>query len=105
MANFKVNSRYTGGQSIKNRKGNNFIILRQPLNLKPSNGDIFVTVTNDLIFRPDLISSKAYGLPDLWWVICEFNGISDPFFDLKVGMVLRIPKIDNVLSAIRNLGA
>jgi hypothetical protein len=104
LANFKINSRYTGGTSIKNREGINFITLRQPLNLQTSDGDVFITISKELINRPDLISSKAYGTPDLWWVIYEFNGIADPLFDLPAGTVLRIPKLDNVLAAIRNLG-
>lgn len=103
MANFKKFSRYTGGTATKNRSGRNFLILRQPLNLQPADGDVFVSVTQELLQRPDLVSYKAYGVPDLWWAIYEFNGIRDPIFDVKLGQVLRIPELSRVIQAIANL--
>lgn len=105
MANFKNLSRYTGGQVTKNRSDKDFLILRRPLNLKEDEGDVFVQVTQELEKRPDLVASKAYGNPDLWWVIYEFNNIRDPFFDLKAGMLLRIPALERVLTAIDQLGS
>lgn len=103
MANFKRLSRYTGGQLATNRSGQDFLVLRRPLELEPADGDAFVTITQDLLKRPDLISNKAYGTPDLWWVIYEFNGIRDPLFELKMGQVLRIPELERVLEAVREL--
>jgi hypothetical protein len=103
MANFKEHTRYTGGQVATDREGRNFLVLRKPLNLSQSSGDIFVNITQDIINRPDLISFKAYGYPDLWWVILEYNGIKDPIFDLKIGQTLRIPEINRVLAAISAL--
>ena len=41
--------------------------------------------------RPDRISNLFYGTPDLWWVIMEVNGISDPFEGLNVGDQILIP--------------
>lgn len=105
MANFKTLSRYTGGQVTKNRVGKDFLILRSSLNLKEDAGDVFVQVTQELEKRPDLVASKAYGNPDLWWVIYDFNNIRDPFFDLKSGMLLRIPALERVLLAIDQLGS
>ncbi len=104
MANFKNQTRYTNGQVTKNRSGKDFLILRRPLNLAEDDGDVFVLVTQELEKRPDLVASKAYDNPDLWWVIYEFNGIRDPFFDLRQGMLLRIPALDRVLEAIEQLG-
>lgn len=104
MANFKNQSRYTNGQVTKNRSLKDFLILRRPLNLAEDDGDVFVVVTQELEKRPDLVATKAYDNPDLWWVIYEFNGIRDPFFDLKSGMLLRIPALDRVLQAIEDLG-
>lgn len=104
MANFKNLSRYTNGQVTKNRSGKDLLILRRPLNLAEDDGDVFVMVTQELEKRPDLVAAKAYDNPDLWWVIYEFNGIRDPFFDLKQGMLLRIPALDRVLEAIEALG-
>lgn len=103
MANFNPLSRYANGIVSKNRSGQNFLTLRSALNLTESSGDIIITVTSDLVNRPDLIASKAYDNPQLWWVICEFNEIKDPFFDIKVGTILRIPELDRVLLAIEAL--
>ena len=103
MANFKRNTRYTGGKVTKNRSGDDFLILRRPLELEKSDGDIFVTVTQDQEKRPDLVAQNAYGDSTLWWAIYEFNGIRDPLFDLQAGTQLRIPEIERVLAAIEQL--
>lgn len=103
MANFKDLSRYTGGQFTTNRSGKKFLILRKNLGLEPSDGDIFVTVTAETENRPDLVSTTAYGISDLWWVIYEFNEIKDPFFDLRRGQTLRIPELARVIAAINAL--
>lgn len=103
MANFKRLSRYTNGIVTKNRSGKDFLTLRKPLNLEKSDGDVFVTITQDIEMRPDLISNKAYGTPDLWWVIYEFNGVRDPLFDLRAGQILRIPELERVLDSIDSI--
>lgn len=100
MANFKINSRYTNGIVVDNRSGKSFLSLRKPLVLAEDSGDIFVEITQDLVNRPDLVAFKSYGDADLWWVIYEFNGIRDPLFDLKMGQILRIPRLERVLAAI-----
>lgn len=103
MATFKPLNRYTNGIVTFTRAGEQFLVLRRPLNLEESNGDVFVTITQDLIRRPDMISHKAYGTPDLWWAIMEYNGIRDPMFDLTMNQILRIPQVDRVLAAISTL--
>lgn len=104
MANFKRNTRYTNGLTSKNRAGQNFLLLRKSLSLPPDPGDTTVAIKQEDCDRPDLISQKAYGQPDLWWVIFEYNNIQDPMFDLKPSQILKIPNIDRVLLAIQNLG-
>ena len=104
MANFKESNRYTNGLITKNRSGKDFLILRRPLKLQESDGDVFIELTQEYEFRPDLIAHKAYGNSDLWWVICEVNQVYDPFFQLKMGMILRIPELSRVLAAIEALG-
>jgi hypothetical protein len=103
MANFRPLSRYTGGIVIKNRSDKDFLILRRPLELEEDSGDIFITISKELENRIDLVSSKAYDTPELWWVIAEFNNITDPLFGLSAGQILRIPDIERVLQAIANL--
>jgi hypothetical protein len=96
MANFKKNSRYNNRVVENDRDGQQFITLRQPLNLEHSSGDIFVTINQELTQRPDLIAFRAYGDSTLWWVIYEYNDISDPLFELQIGQILRIPELSRV---------
>ena len=103
MANFKRFSRYSTGVITSNRSGKNFLTLRRPLNLEQKSGDIFVTVTKEMENRPDLVSQAAYGSPDYWWAIYEYNGVRDPLFGLQMGQILRIPELDRVLVAIQDL--
>lgn len=42
-------------------------------------------------YRPDLVSTQAYGTPDFWWKIMEANRIND-IFDFKAGKTIRIPE-------------
>ncbi len=55
----------------------------------------------------DNISFKFYNTPQLWWVICIVNNITNPFEDIYPGKVLRILKnsyIYNILKEVRNIG-
>lgn len=105
MANFKKYTRYTGGKVAVNRSNQKFLVLRDSLNLEKDSTDTIVVVTQELEKRPDLVSYKAYGIVDLWWVIYEFNQINDPFFELKQGQLLRIPSLERVITAIEKLGS
>lgn len=102
MANFKRLSRYASGLIATNRNNKPFLVLRRPLQLSPGEDDIIIEITQEYVKRPDLISTKVYGTPDLWWVIYEFNGIMNPLFDLKIGQILRIPNLNRVLDVIQN---
>lgn len=104
MANFKKNTRYTNGTIDVNRSNQNFLVLRNNLKLVQATGDVFVTITADIANRPDLIAFKAYGTPELWWVIYEFNNLRDPLFDLQIGQIIRLPSVDRVRQAIAELG-
>lgn len=104
MANFKNLSRYTNAVVANNSKGQLYLPLRNPLGLPSAPDDIYITVTKELVNRPDLVSSNAYGIPDLWWVIYEYNNISDPFFSLSIGQTLKIPELNRVLNALNSLG-
>ena len=43
--------------------------------------------------RADLISNLFYETPTLDWLICLVNNISDPFQELNIGTVIKIPKL------------
>jgi hypothetical protein len=103
MANFKNLTRYTNGFTFKDREGRDFLVLRQSLDLEPGDDDILISVDQNILLRPDLISSKAYDSPELWWAIYEFNGIKDPLFELRIGQILRIPNKDRLIAAINRL--
>ena len=100
MANFRSLSRYARRSIERNRSDEDFIKLRTPLNLEEDEGDIFVTLNDELLQRPDTISFRAYGTTEFWWVIYEFNGINDPLFDLSLGQVLRLPKLERIQDAL-----
>ena len=105
MAHFKPFSRYQNGTVSYSRDGSKFLVLRQPLNLSPDNTDTYVTITQDLVQRPDLISYKAYSTVDLWWAIYEYNNIRDPFFDLKLGTILKIHSKERILAAASRINS
>lgn len=53
------------------------------------------------------IATKFYGSEELWWVVCKFNQVADPFTMPAVGEVVKIPKravVDTILSSVRSAG-
>jgi hypothetical protein len=53
-------------------------------------------VTDSEAGTPDAIAYKFYGDEKLWWLICVFNGIVDPYEEIATGVKLLIPKLDEV---------
>ena len=43
--------------------------------------------------RPDLISNIFYDTPGYWWYVMQYNGITDPFEELKAGKQISIPEL------------
>lgn len=62
-------------------------------------------ISPDEIHRPDLISHREYGDPNLFWAIAIRNNMLFPFLDIKKhlldGSVLMIPHIDDVMAALQ----
>jgi len=52
---------------------------------KVSKGDTF-----------DTLALEFYNNPTLYWVICSFNHIQDPFSELKEGQLIKIPSISTL---------
>jgi len=51
------------------------------------------------------ISYKMYQTYELWWLICKFNKIKNPFTELEEGKVLKIPSkelVEVILNTIKN---
>lgn len=44
----------------------------------------------------DSIALEFYNNPTLYWVICSFNHIQDPFIELKEGQKLKIPSMSTI---------
>ena len=42
--------------------------------------------------NPEILSQRIYNNPHYWWVICQFNGITDPD-NIPLGMVIRYPTL------------
>lgn len=55
----------------------------------------YYRVTDADVPDPGLISYKAYGSVEFFWVILLVNSIEDPFSELTPGLILTIPhKLD-----------
>ena len=49
------------------------------------------------------ISFKFYNTIKLWWLICKFNNIINPFTELQIGKRIKIPDktiVENILTSI-----
>ena len=55
-----------------------------------SSDDRFFLINKGQEYRPDIVSSIAYGISDLWWKIMEANQMSD-ILDFKAGTTIRVP--------------
>jgi hypothetical protein len=77
---------YTGG-------GEEFLGARPQIDTTPRPDDRFHTVKDG--DRIDLIAFNSLGDAALWWIVCDYNDIFYPL-ELDVGMVLRIPSMEQV---------
>lgn len=57
----------------------------------PSKGDQVTVITPGMEYRPDLVSSDKYGLPDFWWKIMEANNMKD-VTEFKAGKTIVLPE-------------
>lgn len=52
------------------------------------------------------ISYKFYNTYKLWWLICKFNGITNPFYEIIPGKVIKVPSkqlVDVIIETIKKL--
>jgi len=56
----------------------------------------YYRVKEEDIMRLDLVSYKVYKTVDYWWLIGVVNKIEDPFNDIAVGDLLKIPSIFDI---------
>lgn len=63
------------------------------INFQITRPTLYYRVREVDLHAPDLISFKAYGQEQYWWVICLVNNVLDTGEDLFIGQVLMIPDI------------
>ena len=56
----------------------------------------YYMITGEDIYRPDLISFKLYKTKEYWWVLLLINGIMNPFNDMYVGQVIKVPSMFDI---------
>lgn len=71
----------------------------EPLDIGYDSSDMFIIVTSEYNQKPGKLAKDIYGSERLSWVFGYFNPnqISDLIFDLKEGMILRLPTKERLL--------
>lgn len=71
-----------------------------PINIGYDSTDIFIIITSEYHQKPGCLAQFLYGDPRFSWVFTYFNReeISDIIFDLKEGMIIRVPTKERLLS-------
>lgn len=49
------------------------------------------------------ISFKFFNTYKLWWLICKFNNVEDPFQELQQGRIIKIPTNELIRKIIENM--
>ena len=88
-------SRYAELERVVNKDKQMYVESPNDYVIASSNKDVYHKVQVGEVNRIDIISTKYYGTPLLYWAICKANHIENPLI-LPVGVVLRIPHISNI---------
>jgi nucleoid-associated protein YgaU len=86
------NSRYVSGGETEVNSTRLEWWERIQFEVDPS--DMRYTVDIKTEGRLDLIAAAFLGDSHLWWLIAQYNAILDPFSEITIGRVLRIPSKD-----------
>lgn len=84
-----ASSRYARGLVVKSSDGRQVVLPRRqiPRTNYPDN-EVVTVIPGMTLFN----LADKYGLgPENWWVLAEFNGITDALAPLKPGTILLIP--------------
>lgn len=97
MATYGKNSPY-----YKTPLYGTFLDLMEKRELPMRKDDTIYTVERAYQYRPDLLAYDLYGDAGLWWVfqVRNPNIITDPIGDFVSGLVIRIPKQQDLISAL-----
>ena len=52
-----------------------------------------IEIVTEKITTLDILAMKHYGTPLLFWLIADYNDISDPMIDIPAGTTLKIPVV------------
>jgi hypothetical protein len=52
-------------------------------------------VRNEEENHPEILAQRIFGDARMWWVLCRFNGFSDPD-NLPAGTRVRIPELNGI---------
>lgn len=63
--------------------------------------DTTYTVEAKAVGRLDLIAQAYLGDSSLWWLLAQYNMILDPYSEITVGRVLRIPSTARVKTMLK----
>jgi hypothetical protein len=86
---------------VYNLLANKTITIIGSQNANPGTYIVHVFSVND---QWTLLANRYYNDVSLWWVICKFNGISNPFIVPEIGTEIKIPVksvVDLILSEIK----
>jgi hypothetical protein len=99
MANVDKKVKYRKTSPWALTKQNKLYLELMTVRPVPSEKDDFKYVLeNQYRHRPDLLAYDLYGDPKLWWVFIQRNMdvIKDPIYDFEPGIVIYIPKKNNL---------
>jgi hypothetical protein len=87
----------------KNTKVNGYYrSFYEPIDIDYDSTDMIIIVTDEYNHKPGNLANDLYGNPRYSWIFRYFNPnqISDIIFDLKSGMILRVPTKERLLSKV-----
>ena len=91
--NYSYISRYTPVPYYYNKKDNKYV-YGVPYYLDNTTVYTIHVVKDKETF--DSLADYYYGNPTLYWIICSYNHIQDPYKVPKAGSTLKIPSISNI---------
>jgi hypothetical protein len=56
----------------------------------------YVTLTNQFIQRPDLLSYYLYRDQSYWWILAKYNNLDDWWNDVSSGMNISVPSLQDI---------
>lgn len=94
---YNYTSRYSKIRRIQDDEtGEIFHETYNNYSIPEKSSDTYFTVDTAVENRLDIISMRYYKSPIMWWVIAIANNIIDPFSEIPIGTVLRIPELTSV---------